>query len=98
MNDIKHDIKKRHKNLSEFRYIAVGFFLTILSGAIMPVSYTHLDVYKRQDRVVVVLTKPADYIKKPMPRVITSVYKKRFPRFYEAFSNRHIMYLSLIHI
>ena len=22
----------------------------------------------------------------------TSVYKKRFPRFYEAFSNRHIMY------
>ena len=21
MNDIKHDIKKRHKNLSEFRYI-----------------------------------------------------------------------------
>ena len=35
MNDIKHDIKKRHKNLSEFRYIAVGFFLTILSGAIM---------------------------------------------------------------
>ena len=26
MNDIKHDIKKRHKNLSEFRYIAVGFF------------------------------------------------------------------------
>lgn len=35
MNDIKHDIKKRHKNLTEFRYIAVGFFLTILSGAIM---------------------------------------------------------------
>ena len=44
------------------------------------------------DRVVVVLTKPADYIKKPMPRLFTSVYKKRFPRFYEAFSNRHIMY------
>ena len=32
MNDIIHDIKKRHKNLTEFRYIAVGFFLTILSG------------------------------------------------------------------
>ena len=35
MNDIKQDIKKRHKNLTEFRYIAVGFFLIILSGAIM---------------------------------------------------------------
>ena len=46
------------------------------------------------DRVVVVLTKPADYVKKPMPRLFTSVYKKRFPRFYEAFSNRHIMYNS----
>ena len=42
--------------------------------------------------LVVVLTKPADYIKKPMPRLFTSVYKKRFPRFYEAFSKRHIMY------
>ena len=31
MNDIKQDIKKRHKNLTEFRYIAVGFFLIILS-------------------------------------------------------------------
>ncbi len=44
------------------------------------------------DRVVVVLTKPADYEKKPMPKLFTSIYKKRFPRFYEAFSNRYIMY------
>ena len=44
------------------------------------------------DRVVVVLTKPADYVKKPMPKLFTSIYKKRFPRFYEAFSNRYIMY------
>ena len=32
MNDIKHDIKKRHKNLTEFRYIAVGFFDNIIRG------------------------------------------------------------------
>lgn len=44
------------------------------------------------DRVVVVLTKPADYVKKSMPKLFTSIYKKRFPRFYEAFSNRYIMY------
>ena len=44
------------------------------------------------DRVVVVLTKPADYVKKPMPKFFTSIYKRRFPRFYEAFSNRYIMY------
>lgn len=44
------------------------------------------------DRVVVVLTKPADYVKKPMPKLLTSIYKRRFPRFYEAFSNRYIMY------
>lgn len=44
------------------------------------------------DRVVVVLTKPADYVKKPMPKLVTSIYKRRFPRFYEAFSNRYIMY------
>ena len=55
MNDIKHDIKKRHKNLTEFRYIAVGFFLTILSGAIMlsPVSYTHLIHYVRDNKETV---------------------------------------------
>ena len=49
------------------------------------------------DRVVVVLTKPADYIKKPMPRLFTSVYKKRFPRFYEAFSKQayHVQFISL---
>ena len=44
------------------------------------------------DRVVVVLTKPADYVKKLMPKLFTSIYKRRFPRFYEAFSNRYIMY------
>lgn len=44
------------------------------------------------DRVVVVLTKPVDYVKKPMPKLFTSIYKRRFPRFYEAFSNRYIMY------
>ena len=44
------------------------------------------------DRVVVVLTKPANYVKKPMPKLFTSIYKRRFPRFYEAFSKRYIMY------
>ena len=63
-----------------------------LDGAVTDsIPYEHM-LDMGYDRVVVVLTKPADYIKKPMPRVFTSVYKKRFPRFYEAFSNRHIMY------
>ena len=63
-----------------------------LDGAVTDsIPYEHM-LDMGYDRVVVVLTKPADYIKKPMPRFLTSVYKKRFPRFYEAFSNRHIMY------
>ena len=63
-----------------------------LDGAVTDsIPYEHM-LDMGYDRVVVVLTKPADYIKRPMPRVFTSVYKKRFPRFYEAFSNRHIMY------
>lgn len=63
-----------------------------LDGAVTDsIPYEHM-LDMGYDRVVVVLTKPADYIKKPMPRLFTSVYKKRFPRFYEAFSNRHIMY------
>lgn len=44
------------------------------------------------DKVVVVLTKPADYVKKPMPRYMTSLYKKNYPEFEEKFRNRHIMY------
>ena len=44
------------------------------------------------DKVVVVLTKPADYVKKPMPRYMTSLYKKNYPKFEEKFRNRHIMY------
>ena len=61
-----------------------------LDGAVTDsIPYEHM-LDMGYDRVVVVLTKPADYIKKPMPRLFTSVYKKRFPRFYEAFSNRHI--------
>ena len=52
MNDIKHDIKKRHKNLTEFRYIAVGFFLTILSGAIM----LSLPFFQETDNGLIFLT------------------------------------------
>lgn len=44
------------------------------------------------DKVVVVLTKPADYVKKPMPGYMTSLYKKNYPKFEEKFRNRHIMY------
>ena len=44
------------------------------------------------DKVVVVLTKPGDYVKKPMPRYMTSLYKKNYPKFEEKFRNRHIMY------
>ena len=53
--------------------------------------FDQMDVLRASGSMPVV-SKPADYIKKPMPRLFTSVYKKRFPRFYEAFSNRHIMY------
>ena len=44
------------------------------------------------DHLVVILTKPADYVKKPMPKILTSVYKRHYPEFYEKFANRHIMY------
>lgn len=43
------------------------------------------------ERVVVVLTKPADYVKKPMSKMITSVYKN-YPQFKKRMENRHIMY------
>ena len=48
------------------------------------------------DRVVVVLTKPADYVKKAMPKIVTSVYRKHFPKFYDKFANRHVMYNAQI--
>ena len=44
------------------------------------------------EHLVVILTKPADYVKKPMPKILTSVYKRHYPEFYEKFANRHIMY------
>ena len=44
------------------------------------------------DKVVVVLTKPAGYVKKPMPGYMTLLYKKNYPKFEEKFRNRHIMY------
>ena len=67
-----------------------------LDGAVTDsIPYQHM-LDMGYDRVVVVLTKPADYVKKPMPRIMTSVYKKRFPKFYEKFANRHVMYNAQI--
>lgn len=43
------------------------------------------------DRLVVVLTKDKGYVKKPMNRLLTLIYKK-YPNFYKALNNRHIMY------
>lgn len=43
------------------------------------------------DRLVVVLTKNKGYVKKPMNRLLTLIYKK-YPNFYKALNNRHIMY------
>ena len=43
------------------------------------------------ERVVVVLTKDKGYVKRPMSKLLTAMYKK-YPRFYEALNNRHVMY------
>lgn len=67
-----------------------------LDGAVTDsIPYEHM-LEMGYDRVVVVLTKPADYVKKPMPKAFTCVYKKRFPIFYEKFANRHMMYNAQI--
>ncbi|MCR5720151.1 MAG: patatin family protein [Lachnospiraceae bacterium] len=45
------------------------------------------------DRVVVVLTKPADYVKKPLPVKLTErLYGKDYPNFAQAVESRHLMY------
>ena len=45
------------------------------------------------DRLVVVLTKPKGYIKKPLPKALANIcYNKKYPKFYDAVVNRHIMY------
>lgn len=45
------------------------------------------------DRLVVVLTKPKGYIKKSLPKALANIcYKKKYPKFYDAVVNRHIMY------
>ncbi|MET3617967.1 putative patatin/cPLA2 family phospholipase [Peptoniphilus olsenii] len=45
------------------------------------------------DRLVVILTKPKNYIKKPLPPHITNlIYKKEFPKLADKIRNRHKMY------
>lgn len=45
------------------------------------------------DRLVVILTKPKNYIKKPLPPRITNlIYKKEFPKLADKIKNRHKMY------
>ena len=45
------------------------------------------------DRLVVVLTKPAGYVKKPMsPLLVRLCYANAYPKFAEKVRDRHIMY------
>ncbi len=45
------------------------------------------------DRLVVILTKSIEYVKKPLPqRLSRLIYEKNFPLFDEKVRNRHIMY------
>ena len=45
------------------------------------------------DRLVVVLTKPAGYVKKEMPRLLTRlVYDRTYPEFAKKVQSRHLMY------
>lgn len=45
------------------------------------------------DRLVVVLTKSAEYIKRPIPALPAKLlYRRKYPEFAKAITNRHIMY------
>lgn len=45
------------------------------------------------DKLVVVLTKSAEYIKKPMPKALAvAMYQRKYPLFAKAIKERHIMY------
>lgn len=45
------------------------------------------------DRIVVVLTKDINYVKKPVSPAVTKMfYRKKYPKFEEKMRNRHIMY------
>ncbi len=45
------------------------------------------------DSLVVILTKPENYIKKPMPKVMTNLfYQKDYPKFAKRIRDRHKMY------
>ncbi|MBO5246028.1 MAG: patatin family protein [Eubacterium sp.] len=49
------------------------------------------------DRLVVVLTKAAGYIKKPIPKALAKLfYEKKYPQFAERICNRHVMYNASI--
>lgn len=49
------------------------------------------------DRLVVVLTKNIDYVKKPLPKTLTNLmYMKKYPQLAEKINRRHIMYRSQI--
>ena len=49
------------------------------------------------ERLVVVLTKPAGYVKKPMPKSLTQIcYGRQYPKFARKVCDRHVMYNSSI--
>jgi len=43
-------------------------------------------------KIVVVLTRDIDYVKKPLNRIFVDYYKKKYPEFAKKVSNRHNMY------
>ncbi len=64
-----------------------------LDGAVTDsIPYQHmLDL--GYERLIVILTKSNEYIKKPLPKSLAKImYHKKYPLFEEAVRNRHIMY------
>ena len=47
-------------------------------------------------KVVVILTRDINYVKKPMPKLFCNKYKKKYPLFAEGMINRHNLYAEQI--
>lgn len=50
------------------------------------------------DKLIVLLTRDADYRKKPMPRILTGLYASQYPRFSGKLQNRHLLYNQSIEL
>lgn len=64
-----------------------------LDGAIADSIPYEFMMEKGYDDLTVVLTKPAGYVKKPMPKLLVNMkYKKKYPKLAESVKNRYKMY------